>query len=454
MSNLSDFYPQNYTGLSISTDVLQWQKSLAELTLDSTSAASASTPALNLKNAKTGVGNGGLMRFYAQNATPTSYLAATIKGMLAVNTAAAESGQIDLTVPKANVSKTVSLRGDHASLECTATGEFTLGYAAARWAGLLWGDSSDTYKGDLSTTAGFVIVQAASAHPLQLKSNGNLGLTIATDGAAQFASSQRITGEFHNSTHSSRTLFKDSASTQSTYVGAVPSSGGTAAGFIGYGTNDPTASGYIVAHHDNSNAIVASMKTGAGTLAPLLLKVDTATGLKVETNGDLTFQSGQRLTGEFHNSTHSSRTLFKDSTSSQSTYVGAVPSSSGSASGFISYGTNDPTASAYLLAGHDNSNAVIQSLKTGGASATPLQLKVDTNAVALSLETNGDIRVGSTTALTTTSTAGFVYMPSVAGIMTGVPTSRSGFVPVMIDTTNIKIGIYTGGAWKWTAALS
>lgn len=451
MSLLSSFYQQNYIGLSSGSGILQWQASLAELTLDSTTTGTASTPAFNLKNAKTGVGNGGMLRFYAQNSTPASTLAVTAKGMLAVNTAGAESGQFDLTVPKAGVSKTVSLRGDHAALECTATGEFTLGYAAARWAGLLWGDSSDTYKGDLSTTAGFVIVQAASAHPLLLKANGNTGLTIEINGDAKFASSQRLTGEFHNSTHSSRTLFMDSTGTQSTYIGAVPSSGGSAAGFIGYGTNNPTASGYIVAHHDNSNAIVASMKTGAGTLTPLLLKVDTATGLKIETSGDLTFQSGQRLTGEFHNATHSSRTLFKDATSSQSTYIGAVPSASGTASGFLSYGTNDPTASAYLLVGHDNSNAVIQSLQTGGASATALQLKVGSNAVALSLETNGDIRIGSTTALTTTSTAGFMFAPAVAGVMTGVPTSRSGFVPIMVDTTNNKIGFYNSG-WKWATA--
>jgi hypothetical protein len=38
--------------------------------------------------------------------------------------------------------------------------------------------------------------------------------------------------------------------------------------------------------------------------------------------------------------------------------------------------------------------------------------------------------------------------------MTGVPTARANFCPVMVDITNNKIGIYNGGAWKWTAALT
>lgn len=57
-------------------------------------------------------------------------------------------------------------------------------------------------------------------------------------------------------------------------------------------------------------------------------------------------------------------------------------------------------------------------------------------------------------ALATTATDGFLYIPTCAGTPTGVPTSFSGRVPIVYDTTNNKIAVYSGGAWKQTAALA
>ena len=56
-------------------------------------------------------------------------------------------------------------------------------------------------------------------------------------------------------------------------------------------------------------------------------------------------------------------------------------------------------------------------------------------------------------ALATTATDGFLYIPTVAGISTGVPTTRAGTVAMVYDTTNQKIGVYNG-SWRWTAALA
>lgn len=62
-------------------------------------------------------------------------------------------------------------------------------------------------------------------------------------------------------------------------------------------------------------------------------------------------------------------------------------------------------------------------------------------------QTRGSFVLGSA-ALATTATSGFLYLPSCAGVPSGVPTTYTGTVPVVVDTTNSKLMVYIGGAWK------
>lgn len=55
----------------------------------------------------------------------------------------------------------------------------------------------------------------------------------------------------------------------------------------------------------------------------------------------------------------------------------------------------------------------------------------------------------SGSALTTTAIGGFVMIPTCPGTPTGVPaTIPAGCVPLVFDTTGVKLWIYTGGTWK------
>lgn len=49
--------------------------------------------------------------------------------------------------------------------------------------------------------------------------------------------------------------------------------------------------------------------------------------------------------------------------------------------------------------------------------------------------------------LSTTATDGFFYIPSCAGIPTGVPTNIPGRAPMVIDSVNNRLYIYAGGSW-------
>jgi len=63
------------------------------------------------------------------------------------------------------------------------------------------------------------------------------------------------------------------------------------------------------------------------------------------------------------------------------------------------------------------------------------------------IDSKGNFIVG-TAALGTTVTDGFLYIPTCAGTPTGVPTTYTGLVPMIFDTTGVKFWLYTGGAWK------
>lgn len=55
--------------------------------------------------------------------------------------------------------------------------------------------------------------------------------------------------------------------------------------------------------------------------------------------------------------------------------------------------------------------------------------------------------MGLEAALATNATNGFLHVPSCAGVPTGVPTLFTGKIPIVADSTNNRLYIYSGGAW-------
>lgn len=49
--------------------------------------------------------------------------------------------------------------------------------------------------------------------------------------------------------------------------------------------------------------------------------------------------------------------------------------------------------------------------------------------------------------LATNATTGFLYVPSCAGVPTGVPETIDSRVPIVVDRTNNRAYIYSGGSW-------
>lgn len=67
----------------------------------------------------------------------------------------------------------------------------------------------------------------------------------------------------------------------------------------------------------------------------------------------------------------------------------------------------------------------------------------------MEIQNNGSVVLGDqAAALATTVTDGFLYIRSCAGVPTGVPTAVAGAVPMIYDTTNLRLYVYAGGAWR------
>lgn len=71
-------------------------------------------------------------------------------------------------------------------------------------------------------------------------------------------------------------------------------------------------------------------------------------------------------------------------------------------------------------------------------------------STSLALYPNKDI-VPGIGALATNATAGFMFIESCAGTPTGTPTTYTGRVPIVFDTSGSKVWFYFGGSWKGVA---
>lgn len=65
----------------------------------------------------------------------------------------------------------------------------------------------------------------------------------------------------------------------------------------------------------------------------------------------------------------------------------------------------------------------------------------------LTLDSSANLILGNAS-VATTATNGFLYITGCAGQPTGTPTSYTGRVPLVVDTTNHKLYFYSGGAWR------
>ena len=92
---------------------------------------------------------------------------------------------------------------------------------------------------------------------------------------------------------------------------------------------------------------------------------------------------------------------------------------------------------------HKNSSDALAYLDIGFRAASAAASAFTSR---FSIDGTGNVIIGSA-AVATTATNGFLYVTGCAGTPTGTPTSKTGRVPIVVDTTNNKLYFYSGGSW-------
>lgn len=111
-------------------------------------------------------------------------------------------------------------------------------------------------------------------------------------------------------------------------------------------------------------------------------------------------------------------------------------------------GTSNVAGANFTIAGSQGKGTgaggdVAIQIAPAGSTGTAVNALAD----ALRVKGAGSVLVGIAS-VATNATDGFIYIAANAGTPTGTPTTRTGYIPAYIDTTNSQLWLYMSGAWK------
>ena len=116
--------------------------------------------------------------------------------------------------------------------------------------------------------------------------------------------------------------------------------------------------------------------------------------------GNQTFSgSAKRIKGDFSNATRSNRVSFQTSTTDSNTLIQAIPSGTGTLSGFLAYGDSDPDNSSYLqIHAEDSVHVGLNAGKSGTGTTQDLVFQINGTTKVKVNAADGKLNVDTLTA--------------------------------------------------------
>jgi len=224
--------------------------------------------------------------------------------------------------------------------------------------------SSFTYTTGTSTLAAPVISASTS-----MASAGNMLFS---------GTATRIQGDFSNVTLANHTAFQDKTTNNATAIYALPNGTSNVAGWYGFNNSDPTNAAYIAFQANATLTGIYSYASGSGTALPLTFNISNTEAARFQTNGNLQFSgTGQRIQGDFSNTTGANRTAFQDKTTNNGTDMYVLPNGTSNQAGIYAWANSDPSNASYIGIGMAGGSARIISGSAGSGTALPMSFVVN-----------------------------------------------------------------------------
>jgi hypothetical protein len=339
-------------------------------------------------------------------------------------------------------------------------------------------------------TTGNGIINQTQALPLIFSTSNTERMRLESGGNLAFSSTgQRITGDMTNATLTNRLAFQTSTANGNTTVLALPNGTSTTSQFLAFNTADPTNSSNAALVATSTAVRLSSGQSGTGSYLPLTFFTNGSEQARLDTSGNLgigTSSPVAKLSVQdasvpkfalqvgsaeraFLSYTESNFTTRLDSDGPLVFAANNAEAGRFDISGNLGIGTSSPghrldVVGDAKIRPSSGYNALFE------VSGSALRINYLNDALSANVSAafraadfvfqtagateraritaDGNIVAGGSSALATTATNGFLYVPTCAGTPTGTPTAITGMAPIVVNTTNNKLYFYSGGAWR------